>query len=82
MAMKRNCPARPLAEFKAMMASEVPENIVHLAASPEVAGVTGQYFNQSRAVEPSQEAQDYTATERLGRESERLAGVNYGMVQR
>jgi len=44
--------------------------------------VTGQYFNQSRAVEPSQEAQDYTATERLGRESERLAGVNYGMVQR
>jgi NAD(P)-dependent dehydrogenase (short-subunit alcohol dehydrogenase family) len=61
---------------------EGAETIVYLASSPEVAQVTGQYFNKSRAATPSKEAQDDATAEKLWRESERLAGIEYGSGRR
>ncbi len=48
---------------------------VHLAMSPEVDGVTGQYFDKKRPVKSSRESYDVATRERLWRESERLTGV-------
>lgn len=56
---------------------EGAETIVYLASSPEAARVSGEYFNQGRAIEPSKEAQDYAAGEKLWKESERLTGVEF-----
>jgi NAD(P)-dependent dehydrogenase (short-subunit alcohol dehydrogenase family) len=50
------------------------ESIVYLASSPEVNGVTGEYFYQCRTKTPTKEAQDDEAARRLWRESEKLAG--------
>jgi NAD(P)-dependent dehydrogenase (short-subunit alcohol dehydrogenase family) len=50
------------------------ETIVYLASSPEVNGVTGEYFYQCRPKTPTAEAQDDEAAKRLWRESEKLAG--------
>ena len=54
---------------------EGAETIVYLASSAGLAHASGQYFNQSRAVKPSEEAQDRTVAEKLWEESERLGGV-------
>ena len=56
---------------------EGAETVVYLASSPEAAQMTGEYFVQGRAIPPSQEAQDYIAGEKLWKESERLAGVEF-----
>jgi NAD(P)-dependent dehydrogenase (short-subunit alcohol dehydrogenase family) len=61
------------------MAAITPERgadtIVFLASAPEVASVSGRYFDKRRAVAPSAAAQDETAARRLWEESERLAGL-------
>lgn len=51
------------------------ETIVHLASSPAVAGVSGEYFHDCRPARPSREAQDDEAAHRLWEESTRIAGV-------
>ncbi|HJZ45891.1 MAG TPA: SDR family oxidoreductase [Roseiflexaceae bacterium] len=51
------------------------ETSIYLASSPEVAGVSGQYFEKCRAVAPSAEAQDRTAAARLWQLSEALVGA-------
>jgi NAD(P)-dependent dehydrogenase (short-subunit alcohol dehydrogenase family) len=51
------------------------ETPVHLASSPEVAPVSGLYFDKCRAVPPSAAAQDDAAGERLWQDSVRLAGL-------
>jgi len=48
---------------------------VFLASSPEVAGVSGRYFVDSREAEPSEEARDAELAERLWRACEGLAGL-------
>jgi NAD(P)-dependent dehydrogenase (short-subunit alcohol dehydrogenase family) len=48
---------------------------VYLASSPEVEGVTGRYFVDSREAEPSEEARDKELAERLWRACEGLAGL-------
>ena len=48
---------------------------VYLAASPEVEGVSGEYFARCRRVRASRTAQDAALAERLWLESARLAGV-------
>jgi NAD(P)-dependent dehydrogenase (short-subunit alcohol dehydrogenase family) len=48
---------------------------VHLATSPEVAGVTGRYFVRSRTAEPSQAARDAGLARRLWELSERMTGL-------
>ena len=55
---------RPIGE-----ASRMP---VHLAAAPELEGVTGKYFTTGRAAEPSALAQDDAAARKLWEMSERL----------
>jgi retinol dehydrogenase 12 len=51
-------------------------NIVHLASSPDVAGITGGYFVPvGRQAEPSAAARDDLAARRLWEESERIAGL-------
>jgi NAD(P)-dependent dehydrogenase (short-subunit alcohol dehydrogenase family) len=47
---------------------------VYLASSPEVAGVTGQYFVKCRARKPSAAARDDEAAGRLWKRSEELVG--------
>ncbi len=49
---------------------------VYLATAPEVAGMSGLYFDQCRAVAPSAAAQDDAAALRLWRDSSRLAGIS------
>ena len=47
---------------------------LHLALSPQVAGVTGAYFKKRRAVRPNRLALDRALTARLWTETVRLAG--------
>jgi NAD(P)-dependent dehydrogenase (short-subunit alcohol dehydrogenase family) len=49
---------------------------VHLASAPEVATVTGGYFENRRQAEPSVLARDQTAAERLWRLSAKLTGLD------
>ena len=65
----------PVAKLGAISPQKGAETIIHLAASPEVEGVTGLYFYQSRPDTPSPEAQDDALAARLWAESERLAGA-------
>jgi NAD(P)-dependent dehydrogenase (short-subunit alcohol dehydrogenase family) len=58
---------------------EGAETIVYLASATDAAKASGQYFNQCRAVAPSQEAQNRAVAEKLWRESERLGEIEYGM---
>ncbi len=51
------------------------DTIVHLASSPEVEGVSGRYFYNSREIAPSPAAQDDAVAARLWRESEKIAGL-------
>ena len=49
---------------------------LHLAASPEVAGVTGCYFDKCKQKEASAAAQDPAAAARLWEQSARLVGLD------
>lgn len=50
---------------------------VYLASSPEVAGVTGEYFVNQRVATPSKRARDDEQARRLWQLSERLCGVHW-----
>jgi len=56
---------------------ESGEAVVYLATSPDLAQVTGGYFNQKRVVMPSGEAQNLKIAEKLWAESEKLVGLKY-----
>jgi NAD(P)-dependent dehydrogenase (short-subunit alcohol dehydrogenase family) len=51
------------------------DTLVYLAASTEVATVSGAYFYKRRPVTPSKEARDDAAATRLWLETARLAGI-------
>ena len=51
------------------------ETIVHLAAAPDVADVSGGYFYDCRPIEPSAAARDDAAAARLWTDTARLAGL-------
>jgi NAD(P)-dependent dehydrogenase (short-subunit alcohol dehydrogenase family) len=55
---------------------EGAETIVYLASAADAAKASGQYFNQCRAVTPSQEAQNRAVAEKLWEESERLGEID------
>lgn len=67
-----------LMKLGASMVAITPEDgartTIHLATSPEVEGVTGQYFVKSRPARSSPQSQDRAAAERLWRVSEELTG--------
>jgi NAD(P)-dependent dehydrogenase (short-subunit alcohol dehydrogenase family) len=52
------------------------ETIVFLAASPDVAAISGRYFAKRRAIEPSAAARDAATARRLWDESARIAGLD------
>jgi len=55
------------------------ETPVYLASSPEIASVTGRYFDKCRAREADAPARNDADAERLWTESERLAGIPAGI---
>ena len=63
----------PLAKLMAISPQKGAETIVHLASSPDVDGVSGQYFYKSKPMEPSLEAQDDAVAAWLWAQSVRLA---------
>jgi len=54
---------------------EGAESVLHLAASRELDGVTGQYFKETEVVNPSPEAYDEKAAGRLWRLSLEMTGL-------
>ena len=55
------------------------ETPVYLASSPEVAGVTGQYFRYCRTMGTCEASYDRETQRRLWDESERLTGFRYSL---
>jgi NAD(P)-dependent dehydrogenase (short-subunit alcohol dehydrogenase family) len=51
------------------------ETVVYLATSPDVEGLTGQYFSDKKAIRSSQQSYDEAACLRLWQISEQLTGV-------
>jgi NAD(P)-dependent dehydrogenase (short-subunit alcohol dehydrogenase family) len=64
-----------LAKFFAISPEKGAKTIVHLASSPDVAGMTGKYFHQCRATTPSLPALDDRAALLLWDRSAALAGI-------
>jgi len=50
------------------------ETLVHLASSPDVAKVTGEYFYKCRPATPTKQAQDDSAAQRLWQETAKIVG--------
>jgi len=65
-----------LAKFFAISPADGAETMVYLASSPDVAGVTGQYFYRSAPITPSSWARDDRAALLLWQRSAALAGMN------
>lgn len=65
-----------IAKLFAISPEKGAQTIVYLAAAPEVAGISGEYFYQSRPATPSATARDDTAARRLWAETARLAGID------
>jgi NAD(P)-dependent dehydrogenase (short-subunit alcohol dehydrogenase family) len=63
-----------LASMLAISPEEGALTSIHLATSPEVAGVSGQYFAKSKPATSSPQSHDRAAAERLWRVSEELTG--------
>lgn len=57
-------------------AEEGARTAIHLASSPEVAGVTGRYFKDEKPIHPSRAAQEDEAARRLWEVSARLTGLD------
>ncbi|HYL04417.1 MAG TPA: SDR family oxidoreductase [Thermoanaerobaculia bacterium] len=61
-----------IAKRFALSPEEGAKTLVHLASSPEVDGVTGEYFHRCRPAVPSQQARDDGLAGRLWTETARL----------
>lgn len=64
-----------IAKRFALTPEQGAETLVYAAASPEVAGVSGEYFDKCRPKTPSAFARDDEAAKRLWMETAKLAGV-------
>jgi NAD(P)-dependent dehydrogenase (short-subunit alcohol dehydrogenase family) len=51
------------------------ETMIYLASSPDVAKTSGEYFYKSKAMPPSEAAQDDEGARRLWQETAKLAGI-------
>jgi retinol dehydrogenase-12 len=69
---------RRLVSMIAITPDQGARTTIYLAGSPEVEGVSGQYFVKERAVTPSPGARDEEAARRLWEVSERLTGLGGG----
>lgn len=59
----------------ALSPQEGAQTLIYLASSPEVAGVTGQYFYRCKVATPTEEAQNDASARRLWDISAQLTGV-------
>jgi NAD(P)-dependent dehydrogenase (short-subunit alcohol dehydrogenase family) len=64
-----------IAKLFAISPARGARTLVHLAASPEVAGMSGAYFVECRPAAPSRDAENDAAARRLWDETMRLAGI-------
>lgn len=64
-----------LAKNFAISPEKGAKTIIYLAASDEVANVSGKYFYKCREATPTREAQDDDAARRLWEETEKLTGL-------
>ena len=55
------------------------KTMIHLASSLEIAGITGKYFDKSKAVSSSAASLDQALQEKLWAHSEKLAGLGSGL---
>jgi hypothetical protein len=62
----------PLVRTFAISAEQGADTIIHLASSPEVESVTGQYFVKRKIAQPSAAARDDASAKRLWEASEAL----------
>jgi NAD(P)-dependent dehydrogenase (short-subunit alcohol dehydrogenase family) len=62
-----------VAKHFALSPQQGAETLTYLASSPEVANVTGEYFDKCRPIQPSRDAQDDEMARRLWAESAQLA---------
>lgn len=62
-----------IAKRFALTPEQGAETLVYLASSPEVSGVTGEYFHKCRPATPSKEAQDDDKAQRLWLETSKIA---------
>jgi NAD(P)-dependent dehydrogenase (short-subunit alcohol dehydrogenase family) len=60
----------------AISPEEGARTIIHLASSPAVAGITGEYFYKCKIDRPTQEAQNDADAKRLWEVSEGIAGIS------
>ena len=67
--------AARLAKTFAISPEKGAETLVYLASSPNVAGVSGEYFYKCRPATPTAEARDDDAAQHLWVESAKLAGI-------
>jgi NAD(P)-dependent dehydrogenase (short-subunit alcohol dehydrogenase family) len=65
----------PFAPFLMRTPAQGAATSIYLATSPEVAGVSGAYYERGRQVEPSAAARNAADGERLWQESARLTGL-------
>ncbi len=65
--------ARPLL----LTAEEGARTSIYLASSPEVEGISGEYFVRCKVAKPSRQARDDNSARRLWELSEQLAGVTW-----
>jgi NAD(P)-dependent dehydrogenase (short-subunit alcohol dehydrogenase family) len=65
-----------LSRFAMLTPEQGAQTTLHLATSPEVDGVTGQYFSKSRAVKPSRRARNAESAEQLWKVTAELAGID------
>jgi NAD(P)-dependent dehydrogenase (short-subunit alcohol dehydrogenase family) len=64
-----------VAKLFAISPEKGAQTIVYLASSPDVAGVSGEYFYRCRPTMPTAEARDDAAAKRLWIESAKLASI-------
>ena len=64
-----------IAKLFALSPEQGAETLIYLASSPEVAGVTGEYFHKCRAIVPSKEAQNDANAQRLWAETAKITGM-------
>jgi len=68
-------PVMSLVQLRAIRPEAGAQTSIYLASSPQVQGVTGQYFDKKQAVEPLQAAHDREAARRLWEISARMTGL-------
>ncbi|MFN8376694.1 MAG: SDR family oxidoreductase [Anaerolineae bacterium] len=65
----------PIAQLFAMNEQEGAKTMIYLASSPEVEGVSGKYWDKSKAVKSSPVSYDEAAQRRLWEVSEQMTGL-------